>query len=134
MLVNNNEYIEWFKSSYAADELCYITYLSYTYGDRLGEEIKATSYNSPPEIATTFANWEGMDYKYVSQKELKNYIHITQVELIHLLKSPCFFGRKFKPIAADGKYQCYRNKKSNVGRIDGMVAKKRLHNGIPPSS
>jgi len=100
LLVNNTEYLLWFKSAYAADELCYITYLSYTYGDRLSEEIKATSYNSPPEIATTFANWEGMDYKYATDRELKNYIHITQAELLHLLKSPCFFGRKFKPIAA----------------------------------
>jgi len=84
-----------------ASQWCILnTYLSYTYGDRLGEEIKATSYNSPPEIATTFANWEGMDYKYATDRELKNYIHITQAELLHLLKSPCFFGRKFKPIAA----------------------------------
>jgi hypothetical protein len=90
----------WFKNAYAADELCYITYLSYIYGDKLGEEIKQTSYNSPPEVATTFANWEGMDYKYATDRELKNYIHITQAELLHLLKSPCFFGRKFKPIAA----------------------------------
>ena len=100
LLVNNTEYLLWFKSAYAADELCYITYLSYTYSNRLGDEIKATSYNSPPEIATTFANWEGMDYKYATDRELKNYIHITHAELLHLLKSPCFFGRKFKPIAA----------------------------------
>jgi hypothetical protein len=100
LLVNNTEYFQWFKKAYAADELCYITYLSYTYKDTFYEEIKATSYNSPPEIATTFANWEGMDYKYVTDRELKNYIHITNAELIHLLRSPCFFGRKFKPISA----------------------------------
>jgi hypothetical protein len=93
-------YLEWFKTSYAPDELCYITYLSYIYGNKLKYELISTSYTSPPNEATTFANWEGMDYKYPSKKELKNYIHITENELRYLLKSPCFFGRKFKPIAA----------------------------------
>ena len=63
-------------------------------------EIIATRYKYPPEYATTFANWEGMDYKYVSDKELKNYIHISEKELRHLLCSRCFFGRKFKPAAS----------------------------------
>lgn len=97
---NANDYLLWFKNSYAPDELCYITYLSYIYGEALKNEVITTSYNSPPNEATTFANWEGMDYKYPSKKELKNYIYITENELKYLLKSPCFFGRKFKPIAA----------------------------------
>lgn len=95
-----DNYLLWFKNSYAPDELCYITYLSYIYGDMLKYEIISTSYDSPPNEATTFANWEGMDYKYYSSKELKNYIHISENELKYLLKSPCFFGRKFKPVAA----------------------------------
>ena len=93
-------YLVWFNNSYAPDELCYITYLSFIYKDKLDKEIIATYYNEPPEIATTFANWEGMNYKYVSEKELKNYIHISEQELKHLLYSTCFFGRKFKPSAS----------------------------------
>ena len=93
-------YLVWFNNSYAPDELCYITYLSFIYKDKLDKEIIATYYNEPPEIATTFANWEGMKYKYVSEKELKNYISISEKELKHLLYSTCFFGRKFKPSAS----------------------------------
>lgn len=93
-------YLVWFNNSYAPDELCYITYLSFIYKDNLDKEIIATYYNEPPESATTFANWEGMNYKYVSEKELKNYIHISEGELKHLLYSTCFFGRKFKPSAS----------------------------------
>jgi len=91
------DYLLWFKDTYAPDELCYISYLSYIYNTSLDKEIIATSYNSPPEMATTFANWEDMNYKYVSDRELKNYKSISEEELEHLLKSPCLFGRKFKP-------------------------------------
>ena len=45
--------------------------------------------------ATTFTNWEGMDYKYVSTRGLKNYSVISQEEIQYLLESPCLFGRKF---------------------------------------
>ena len=58
--------------------------------------ISSTSYMSPPEVATTFANWEGMNYKYVSERELKNYQNISEEELEHLLRSDSLFGRKFK--------------------------------------
>ena len=92
-----SNYLLWFKDTYAPDELCYISYLSYIYNTSLDKEIIATSYNSPPEMATTFANWEDMNYKYVSDRELKNYKSISEEELEHLLKSPCLFGRKFKP-------------------------------------
>jgi len=47
--------------------------------------------------ATTFTNWQGMDYKYPSYNALKNYSSITEEELIYLMKSPCLFGRKFNP-------------------------------------
>ena len=67
---NSSNYLTWFKDTYAPDELCYISYLSYIYNkngsDLLSKEIISTSYNSPPEEATTFANWEDMNYKYVS--------------------------------------------------------------------
>jgi hypothetical protein len=45
--------------------------------------------------ATTFTNWEGMDYKYPSNRGLKNYSSITEEELLYLLNSKCLFGRKF---------------------------------------
>jgi hypothetical protein len=92
-----NNYLIWFKDTYAPDELCYISYLSYVYDDSLDNELIATSYVSPPEIATTFANWENMNYKYVSNQELKNYKYINEDELEYLLKSKSLFGRKFKP-------------------------------------
>ena len=45
--------------------------------------------------ATTFTNWEGMDYKFPSKSELKNYNSISEDELEYLLNSECLFGRKF---------------------------------------
>jgi hypothetical protein len=99
--VNNTlNYLVWFKDSYAPDELCYITFLARIYKIFLYKEIIMTYYNEPPEIATTFANWEGMNYKYPSENELKNYIYISENELKHLIKSPCLFGRKFKKAAS----------------------------------
>jgi hypothetical protein len=96
-----NNYLKWFKDTYAPDELCYISYLSYIYNkngtDLLSKEIISTSYTSPPEVATTFANWEDMNYKYASERELKNYKNISEDELNHLLRSKSLFGRKFKP-------------------------------------
>ena len=92
-----NNYLIWFKDTYAPDELCYISYLSYIYNDTLSNELISTLYVSPPEVATTFANWENMNYKYVSNQELKNYKYINEDELEHLLRSESLFGRKFKP-------------------------------------
>ena len=92
-----NNYLLWFKDTYAPDELCYISYLSYIYNNSLSNELISTSYISPPEVATTFANWDDMNYKYVSERELKNYKYIDEDELEHLLRSKSLFGRKFKP-------------------------------------
>jgi hypothetical protein len=92
-----DDYLLWFKDTYAPDELCYISYLSYIFKDKLYDEIISTSYDSPPEVATTFANWEDMNYKYASERELKNYKNISEDELEHLLRSKSLFGRKFKP-------------------------------------
>jgi hypothetical protein len=93
---NTLNYLVWFNNSYAPDELCYLTFLARVFNNKLENEIIATYYNKPPEYATTFANWEGMNYKYVSHNELKNYVYISENELIHLINSPCLFGRKFK--------------------------------------
>ena len=93
----SNTYLRWFEDTYAPDELCYISYLSYVYNESLDVEIIATSYDSPPEVATTFANWEDMNYTFVSERELKNYKSISEEELEHLLRSKSLFGRKFKP-------------------------------------
>jgi len=38
-----------------------------------------------------------MNYKYASERELKNYKNISEDELEHLLRSKSLFGRKFKP-------------------------------------
>ena len=117
---NANNYLVWFKDTYAPDELCYISYLSYIYNTSssstslLDKELISTSYDSPPEVATTFANWEDMNYKYVTDRELKNYKNISEEELEHLLKSDSLFGRKFKP-------SCYYslNKRFYYDRIIG---------------
>ena len=88
-------YLVWFEKSYAPDELCYLTFLARIFNNKLENEIIATYYNKPPEYATTFANWEGIDYKYVSHNELKNYVYISENELMHLINSPCLFWLKF---------------------------------------
>jgi hypothetical protein len=36
-----------------------------------------------------------MDYKYPSNRGLKNYTSITKDELLYLMNSKCLFGRKF---------------------------------------
>ena len=45
--------------------------------------------------ATTFTNWEGVDYKYPSLYGLKNYSSVEEEELTYLLDSPSLYGRKF---------------------------------------
>jgi hypothetical protein len=45
--------------------------------------------------ATTFTNWTGMKYKYMTSNGLKNYDAIHKEELLYLLGSNCLFGRKF---------------------------------------
>ncbi len=73
-----------------AYEHCYITTIYYHH---LQNEIITT-----PNLAsggTTFTNWPDMDYPYVSQGALKNYAVLAEEELLYLMQSPCFFGRKF---------------------------------------
>jgi hypothetical protein len=100
LMINNRQYIEWFNyDTTVPDEHCYITNIFY---NNLQDEIITT-----PNIAndaTTFANWEGMDYKYVSNRGLKNYSFITEEELVYLLNSKSLFGRKFDRVYIPSLY------------------------------
>jgi hypothetical protein len=80
----------YFNKVYAPAEYFYYTYIKLL---SLESEIK-TTLNSANN-ATTFTNWAGMDYKYVTYRSLKNYNSISEEEIDYLLKSPCLFGRKF---------------------------------------
>jgi hypothetical protein len=79
-----------FSSIYAPEEYFYYTYIKIL---GLEDEVK-TTVNAANE-ATTITNWAGMDYKYVTNRSIKNYTNISQEEIEYLLKSPCLFGRKF---------------------------------------
>jgi hypothetical protein len=90
-MINSKNYIEWFNySNSVPDEHCYITTIFY---NNLQHELITTP--NAANDATTFINWEGMQYKYPSTKGLKNYSSITEDELLYLLNSKCLFGRKF---------------------------------------
>ena len=88
-MLKKNEYLKWFSNTTASDEHCYITNIFY---NNLENEIIIPLVTND---ATTFTNWYGMDYKYPSDKSLKNYQYISNEELLYLLNSKCFFGRKF---------------------------------------
>lgn len=91
LMINNKEYIRWFGyCGTVPDEHCYITNIFY---NNLQNEIITTP--NLPNDATTFTNWEDMDYKYPSSSGLKNYSFITEDELLYLMESKCLFGRKF---------------------------------------
>lgn len=90
-MINNKNYITWFNfNGTIPDEHCYITNI---FINNLENEIITTL--NIAAGATTFINWEGMDYKYVSTKNLKEYSEITEEELLYLLNSNSLFGRKF---------------------------------------
>jgi hypothetical protein len=84
------EYIKLYKNIYAPDEHYYITTI---FINNLQEEIITTLNSS--NNATTFTNWEGMDYAFPSNRGLKNYTFISEEEILHLIHSNCLFGRKF---------------------------------------
>lgn len=91
LMINNKNYITWFNfNGTIPDEHCYITNI---FINNLENEIITTL--NIAAGATTFINWEGMDYKYVSTKNLKEYSEITEEELLYLLNSNSLFGRKF---------------------------------------
>jgi hypothetical protein len=79
-----------FNNIYAPEEYFYYTYIKIL---GLEDQIK-TTLNSANE-ATTFTNWAGMNYKYVTNRSIKNYTSISIEEIKYLLESPCLFGRKF---------------------------------------
>jgi hypothetical protein len=82
----DNEY----SSVFAAEEHYFITNIFY---NNLQDEIITTP--NLANDATTFTNWEGMDYKYPSNSSLKNYSYIAEDEVLYLMNSKCLFGRKF---------------------------------------
>jgi len=81
---------EIYKKIYASDEICYITTL---FINNLEDELITTP--NLPNNATTFTNWNDMDYAFPSTHGLKNYTFISEEEIQHLVNSKCFFGRKF---------------------------------------
>jgi len=90
MLQEEENYMKWFDGCDNSDEHCYITTI---FHNNLQNEIITT-----PNIAkdaTTFVNWQGMDYRYPSYFGLKNYSIISKEELVYLLQSKSLFGRKF---------------------------------------
>ena len=87
---SNTHYIDLYKKVYAPDEICYITNI---FINNLQDEIVTTV--NVANDATTFTNWKGMDYKFPSDKSLKNYTSISEEEVLYLINSNCLFGRKF---------------------------------------
>ena len=98
LIVNDKQHINWFDITKTFSELVCPdehSYITYIYHSNLENEIITT-----PNLAngaTTFTNWQGMDYKYPSTRGLKNYSFISQEELHYLMNSQCLFGRKFVP-------------------------------------
>ena len=118
ILVNSDDYLKWFDyPKQVPDEHCYITKLIKS---KLYSEIKTTPHL--PTEATTFTNWNGMNYKFQNKNNphngLKNYEFILSQELDYLLEEPCLFGRKFNK-------GCYVLKIEYIGMIDGEPQFKR---------
>jgi hypothetical protein len=70
-------------------------YFYYTFIKLLSLENEIITTLNAADGATTFTNWVGTDYKYVTNRSLKNYTSITEEEVLYLLNSKCLFGRKF---------------------------------------
>lgn len=82
--------INHYKNIYAPAEYFYLTYIKLL---KMEDEINITVHASIN--ASTFTNWEGMDYPYPSFRGLKNYSFISEEELIYIVNSKSLFGRKF---------------------------------------
>lgn len=81
---------KYYKNVYAPAEYYYYTYIKLLH---LKDEIITT-----PNLtinATTFTNWNDLDYKYTDGDGLKNYSSIEKEELLYLIDSKSLFGRKF---------------------------------------
>jgi hypothetical protein len=96
----DNEY----KDIYCPEEHYFITNIYY---NNLQDEIITTP--NLANDATTFTNWEGMDYKYPSVSSLKTYYYITDDEMLYLLNSKCLFGRKFDKDCITSNNKMYVN-------------------------
>lgn len=79
-----------YKTIYAPAEYFYYTFIKLL---DLENEIITTL--NIADNATTFTNWQGMDYKYPSLRGLKTYNSISEDELEYLMNSKSLFGRKF---------------------------------------
>jgi hypothetical protein len=79
-----------FTRIYAPAEYFYYTYIKVL---NLEDQILITE--NIAAGATTFTNWQGMDYPYASNSGLKTYSSISIEELYYLLNSNSLFGRKF---------------------------------------
>jgi hypothetical protein len=90
IIINNENINKEYKTIYCPEEHYFIMQV---FKHQLQNEIVTTP--NLANDATTFTNWEGMDYKYPSRLGLKNYSFITDDELIYLMNSKCLFGRKF---------------------------------------
>jgi hypothetical protein len=89
---DKNELYKQYSSVVSPEEHFFITLLFY---HRLQDKIIMTPNLS--NDATTFTNWEGMNYPFPSPHGLKNYTRISPEEIEYLtLKSKCLFGRKFR--------------------------------------
>ena len=79
-----------YKQIYAPAEYFYLTYIKFL---KMENEINIT--NNVACDASTFTNWEGMNYRYPCIRGLKNYFDISEEELLYIVNSKSFFGRKF---------------------------------------
>lgn len=89
-LMVQDVYTKIYTNIFAPDEICYITNI---FIHNLQEELITTP--NLADGATTFTNWDDLAYRFPSNKGLKNYSFISEEEIIHLINSKCFFGRKF---------------------------------------
>jgi hypothetical protein len=103
-LMVDNKMIELYNNVYAPDEIYFITTI---FNNNLQDELITTPNVS--DVATTFTNWKDMEYKFpyiiplseLQRKtwppvpQIKNYSTISDDEIMHLINSDCFFGRKF---------------------------------------
>jgi hypothetical protein len=104
IMIYKTDYIKWFSEIYAPDEICYITNI---FINNLQNEIITTSATEDSNNATTFINWEDSNYKYSTPRNLKPYAvakvykNIDDEEILYLINSKCFFGRKFTKECSD---------------------------------
>jgi hypothetical protein len=105
----DNELKTKFKDVYAPAEYYYYTYIKVL---KLEDEIIIT--NNLGNNATTFTNWQGMDYIMPSMFGLYKYDSITPYELTYLMiYSKCLFGRKFNTKCND----CLNNNQNYINFI-----------------